>query len=190
MDGIDPQSTSDQALVELTLQTPQAYRWLVERYSPRLLRYVRRLGCRTEHDAKDVLQEVFIKAYVHLRSYDADLAFSSWIYRICHNETMSWFRKQRVRPQAAGSEEELFALESLADPRDFVEGIEQNVDRARLTKAMEGLREDYRDVLVLRFFEEKSYQEIGDILQKPPGTVATLLNRAKAQLATLLASHV
>lgn len=184
---MDPQSATDQELVAQTLQAPHAYKWLVERYSPRLLRYARRLGCRTEQDAKDVLQETFLKAYVNLRSYDADLAFSSWIYRICHNEAISWFRKQNIRPRPAESEEELFAIEQVADSRAFLEGIEQSLDRERLTKAMQALREEYRDVLVLRFFEEKSYDEISDILCKPPGTVATLLSRAKKQLAERLA---
>ena len=183
------QEPSDQALVAEALARPHAYGALVERYTPRLLRYARRLGCRSEQDARDVLQETFLKAYLNLRSYDADLAFSSWMYRICHNETISWFRKQRIRPQPATSDEELFALESLADSRDLLDGIEQVLHRDHLEAALAQLSSDYREVIVLKYFEEKSYEEIADILRKPPGTIATLINRAKKQLRERLTHY-
>lgn len=176
------QEPSDQALVAEALARPHAYGALVERYTPRLLRYARRLGCRSEQDAKDVLQETFLKAYLNLRSYDPDLAFSSWMYRICHNETISWFRKQRIRPQPAASEDELYILETLPDTRDLLDGIEQGLHRERLERALSELSADYREAIILRYFEEKSYEEMGDILQKPSGTIATLLSRAKKQL--------
>lgn len=187
--GMSDQEPSDQALVAEALARPQAYGALVERYQPRLLRYARRLGCRSDQDAKDVLQETFIKAYLNLRSYDPDLAFSSWMYRICHNEAMSWFRKQRIRPQPAASDEELYALETLPDTRDLLDGVEQGLHRERLERALAELSADYREVIVLKYFEEKSYEEMADILQKPPGTIATLLNRAKKQLRERLVDH-
>lgn len=183
------QEPSDQALVAEALARPQAYGALVERYQPRLLRYARRLGCRSDQDAKDVLQETFIKAYLNLRSYDPDLAFSSWMYRICHNEAVSWFRKQRIRPQPAASDDELYALETLPDTRDLLDGVEQGLHRERLERALAELSADYREVIVLKYFEEQSYEEMADILQKPPGTIATLLNRAKKQLRERLVDH-
>ena len=187
--GMTDQEPSDQALVADALARPHAYGALVERYTPRLLRYARRLGCRSEQDAKDVLQETFIKAYLNLRSYDSDLAFSSWMYRICHNETISWFRKQRIRPQPAASDDEVYALETLPDTRDLLGGIEQGLHRDHLERALAELSPDYREVIVLKYFEEQSYEEMADILQKPPGTIATLLNRAKKQLRERLAHY-
>ncbi len=179
---MEPSLRPDAELVADTLRQPQAYAELVERYTSRLLRYVRRLGCAYEQDAKDILQETFIKAYVHLREFDTALAFSSWIYRICHNETMSWFRKHVIRPHAAQTEEEALKIEELPDGRDVLEGINHGLNASHLLAAMEKLDQKYRDVLILRFFEERSYEEIADILEKPSGTIATLINRAKVQL--------
>ncbi len=172
----------DVALVHESLLHPQAYKELIDRYSPRLLRYARRLGCIHEHDAKDVVQESFIKAYVNLRSFDPAMSFSSWIYRICHNEAMSWFRKQRIRPQPAPTEDELRYLEGQADGKDLFSEVAKRFQATQLQEALAKLDDTSRQVLILRFFEERSYEEISDILRKPPGTVATLISRAKKKL--------
>lgn len=173
---------SDVALIQESLVRPQAYKELIDRYSPRLLRYARRLGCVHEHDAKDIVQETFIKAYVNLRSFDTSLTFSSWIYRICHNEAMSWFRKQRIRPQPAPTEEDLRRLEEQDDGKDLLGEVQQRLRAERVQEALAKLDDVSREVLILRFFEERSYEEISDILRKPPGTVATLISRAKKKL--------
>ncbi len=176
----DPRERSDAELVVLALREPQGYRHLMERYEPKLLRYIRRISGVVEEDAEDILQEVFIKVYQNLNDFDRALSFSSWIYRIAHNETVSHWRGRQARPP------EVYVTD---DDRELVELLRADVDlpatldRSYTAEAVRGVLEHldskYREALVLRFLEEKSYQEMSDILRKPLGTIATLLNRAK-----------
>jgi len=173
---------SDNELVLATLKDKNEFRHIVKRYHDPLLRYVFRLGCPDGEDAEDILQDVFIKVYINLNDYDSTMKFSSWIYRITHNETMSYFRKKKIRPQTMESEEDLLLFELIPDEHN----LEHESDKKRLSEVIKeilnNLDEKYRDVIILKYLEERSYEEISDILKKPTGTIATLLNRAKKQL--------
>lgn len=89
---------SDQELVAGVLEDKKQFAAIVQRYEEPLFRYIVRQGARDRELARDILQEVFIKVYLHLNDYDASLPFSSWIYRIAHNETITHFRKEKNRP--------------------------------------------------------------------------------------------
>jgi RNA polymerase sigma-70 factor (ECF subfamily) len=180
---------SDKDIVQQTLSDRHTFRILVERYQDALLRYIRRLGCKDIEMAKDVLQESFIKAYLNLNDYDSAYSFSTWIYRITHNETMSYFRKQKNRPQAVVEESALYMFDTLPDGFNMVEEMDNQLRSRAIATALGKLQPQYRDVLVLRFFEEKSYDEIADILRIPNGTVATYLARGKADLGSLLTEY-
>src|SRR5690606_8168284 len=93
------QRYSDEMLVALSLEDKERFGELIERYESKLGRYIARLGIRTAEDRQDVLQEIFLKVYKNLNGFDPKLSFSSWIYRIAHNEAISWYRKQSVRPE-------------------------------------------------------------------------------------------
>lgn len=181
------QDTSDETLVAYTLTDPAFYRALMERYEAALDRYVRRLGVHRPEDRQDVLQEIFIKAYRNLNGFDQGLKFSSWLYRIAHNEAISWYRKQSVRPEGHVVDDSdtilqfLQAAELQTDAR-----ATERLNAEALDRALRELPRKYRDVLTLRFFEHKEYDEISDILQVPVGTVGTLIHRGKARLAKLL----
>jgi RNA polymerase sigma-70 factor, ECF subfamily len=180
-------SKTDRELVVAALKDRHAFSEIVHKYEDAIRRYVKRLGCKDESDADDVLQEIFIKVFVNLNDYDPDLKFSSWLYRIAHNETVSFFRKKNSRPSVILGEEdaeEFFG--HLADETDFVELAHQRYDAGIIKDALSTINRKYEEVLVLRFLEEKSYTEIGDILKMPEGTVATLINRGKKELKTAL----
>ena len=179
---------SDQELVAATLQDRHAFILIVERYQAPLKRYIIRLGCADRYDAEDILQEVFLKCYVHLNDYDTSLKFSSWLYRIAHNETISLFRKKRVRPITVSTEEDLKIFDNIKEEKDFLDILIKESDAKNLHDALELVNEKYRTAIVLRFFEEKSYTEISDILQIPEGTVATYINRGKKRLNEILSS--
>jgi RNA polymerase sigma-70 factor (ECF subfamily) len=180
---------NDSDLVQASLSDPESYGAIIRKYSPLLGRYLWRLGVGDEHDRKDLLQEIFIKAYLNLNEYDQDLAFSSWIYRIGHNESVSFFRKKSVRPQTTSIDE----YEGLPMPNLIVDDLPNAFDTAltkrSLLEMIYTLDQKYQEVLILNYFEEKSYDEIADILKKPPGTIATLISRAKAKLKILLLTH-
>ncbi|NCN11842.1 RNA polymerase sigma factor [Candidatus Kaiserbacteria bacterium] len=178
---------SDEELVQLTLSDKEYFGVLVDRYEAKLTRYIARLGIRQLEDQQDVLQEIFLKAYRNLNGFDTSLRFSSWIYRITHNEAISWYRKQNVRPEGhliGDSDELLMLLKSKEESVD--EQFDKMINVKELNKALEKIDEKYREVIILRFFEDKEYEEISDILEIPVGSVGTLLHRGKKQLATAL----
>lgn len=176
------QKHSDEKLVELALTESDYYACLMNKYIESLKRYVLRLGS-NEAEAEDILQEVFLKAYLHLNDFDKELKFSSWLYRIAHNQTISTFRKSNVRPTV-----ELSDLEPWQEMvRESYHGsqVDQDILAAKTKIILDKLDPKYREVLVLKFFEEKDYSEMSDILKKPMGTIATLVNRAKKKFAEL-----
>ena len=185
MDSASP-IKSDQELIVAALNDRHSFRAIIERYQAPIRRYIVRLGCVDEHDIEDVLQEIFLKCYTHLHDYDSSLKFSSWLYKIAHNETMSLFRKKRVRPVTMIHEEDLKLFENMPEKTDFLNDLMRASDAKDLHNALVSIDEKYRMVIVLRFFEEKSYTEISDILQIPEGTVATYINRGKKKLNEIL----
>jgi len=132
------------------------------------------------------LQEIFIKVFVNLNDYDPDLKFSSWLYRIAHNETITFFRKKSIRPSVLNIEDSEEFFDNLADDANFTELAKERYDAQIVQEAIATLDKKYKEILVLRFLEEKSYTEISDILKMPEGTVATLINRGKKELKTIL----
>lgn len=180
---------SDQDIVHQTLEDRHIFRILVQRYQDALLRYIRRIGCIDPEAAKDILQESFIKAYSNLNDYDSTFSFSTWIYRIAHNETMGHFRKQKNRPQVVADESSLYLFETIPDELDIVGEMDMKLRGQAVATALTKLKPQYREVIILRFFENKSYDEIGNILRIPHGTVATYIARGKAGLGTLLKEH-
>ena len=114
---------SDEELVRKTLDDKRFFAVLVDRYEAKLRRYITRLGVRDPEDQLDVLQEIFLKTYRNLNGFDTSLQFSSWIYRIAHNEAVSWYRKKNVRPEGhliAASEELISFLRAKEDTQEVV----------------------------------------------------------------------
>ena len=176
---------SDEELVGLTLKNQDFFGCLAERYEPKLMRYIRRISAATLEDAEDLLQEIFVKVYRNLNDFDQSLKFSSWIYRIAHNQVISHWRKTKVRPQVLKFEADEDFLKFIATDEDLARDTERKFSGEEVRKMMESLDDKYREVLVLKFLEGKDYKEISDILEKPLGTVATLINRAKKQFAKI-----
>ena len=178
---------TDEEIVRRTLIDKEAFATLIERYEARLVRYLERLGVALAEDREDILQNAFIKAYRNLNSFDPSLAFSSWMYRIAHNETMSFFRSKNARPQIILDEGNESLIAELKDEgADTAALAEMRISREELTKAFEKVSARYRDILTLRFFENRSYVEMSDILELPVGTVSTLIHRAKQALRKAL----
>ncbi|MCA9358957.1 RNA polymerase sigma factor [Candidatus Kaiserbacteria bacterium] len=178
---------SDEELVVKTLTDKSYFGELVDRYEAKLSRYVTRLGVNNPDDKLDVLQDIFLKTYRNLNSFDTSMKFSSWIYRIAHNETISWYRKKNVRPEGhliAESDELISFLSSSEEAADI--SFDKTKNAEVVGKALGELDDKYRQVIILRFFEHKEYEEISDILKVPVGSVGTLLHRGKKQLASVL----
>ena len=176
---------SDNELVALALNDPNYFGILMERYEGKLLTYIRRISSVTHEDAEDILQNSFLKAYQNLNSFDGELTFSSWMYRIVHNETVSMWRKNKSRPQGNMVYVDDDFLERIVDTADIVSDMDKEFLKDVIDKLLKNMDDKYREILILKYIEDKSYDEISDILKKPAGTVATHLNRAKKQFREL-----
>ena len=171
----------DAEIVKKSLEDMDYFSCLYERYEKKLLRYINRISLVSREEAEDILQEAFIKIWRNLNSYDPSLKLSSWIYRIVHNETLSFWRKKKSYCKDERTE---WTDDLLAVSPDIIE-MEVDADKkSELThEILDLLSLKYKSVLVLKFIEGMSYEEISDVLKIPEGTVATRINRAKKAFA-------
>ena len=169
----------DRELVQKSLQDIKYFTCLYERYEKKLLRYILRISAFSLAEAEEVLQEVFIKAWSNLNGFDQSLQFSSWIYRIAHNTTVSEWKKSKSfgKDRKQDMDEDLF--HNFPSSLNLEEEADKHIQVKNSRKVLELLSEKYSGILVLKFLEEKDYNEISDILKIPIGTVGTRINRAK-----------
>lgn len=144
-------------------------------------------------DASDAAQDVFIRAWKALDSFRGECAFSTWLHRIALNVTYDAARKRNRAPQAfsaltpldSDQEPEWEAEESA--PNDAPDEISLRHERRHAVRqALAALPEHHRTVLVLFDLQGHSYEEVSDLLQVPPGTVKSRLNRARLALRRAL----
>ncbi len=184
----------DQRWVEQALEGSQeAYRHLLELYQRPVFSIVVRM-VRDPALAEDLTQETFVKAFRALGTFDRNRKFSSWLFTIAHNTTIDHVRRKRlptVSLEPAGDDEEGGSLAFLAVATD--PSPDQHLVHSELAAALElalsGLRVEYAEVLVLRFQEGLSYEEISEITGLALGTVKTHLYRARKALAEALESR-
>jgi len=184
----------DQRWVEQALEGSQeAYRLLLELYQRPVFSIVVRM-VRDPALAEDLTQETFVKAFRALGTFDRSRKFSSWLFTIAHNTTIDHVRRKRlptVSLEPAGDDEEGGSLAFLAvatDPSPDQHPVHSEL-AAALELALSGLRAEYNEVLVLRFQEGLSYEEISEITGLALGTVKTHLFRARKELAKALESR-
>lgn len=171
-------SLSDEDLVKESIQDIQAFEVLIQRYEGRLLRFIIRISSAGTAEAEEILQEVFLKVWKNLNDFRDDMPFSSWVYRITRNQVISQHRKNisRGESEKVSYDPDIFDIEGTTDILSEVDAAH----RAQIIRdVLDLLPEKFKEVLILRYLEGQSYDEIGDILRKPPGTIATLLSRAK-----------
>ena len=168
----------DEKIIEIIrTKNNEYYAEIIKRYQSKLLRYATYL-VKNEDRAADVVQNAFIKVYINLNSFDSKKKFSSWIYRITHNEAMNIIKKHKkevVMPEDFDGVSKV-DLEKEYGRKEMKEMIMECLDNMALK---------YREPLSLYYLEEKSYVEISDILRLPIGTVGTRINRGKLLMKKL-----
>ncbi len=184
-------SRADALLVQKALESSDQFGRIIEKYQEPLKRYVRRIARPGQDDLDILLQDIFIKAYENLNDFDQELAFSSWIYRIAHNEAIDYLRRKKrfgaSLDEPASDDEGVTLAETIAADTDIAGEADKEYIKRCIEAVLDDLEPKYRSVLVLKFLEEKDYNDISDILRKPPGTVATLIHRAKKEFRRLAA---
>ncbi|MDE1919132.1 MAG: RNA polymerase sigma factor [Patescibacteria group bacterium] len=175
------QKTDEELAALVQGKNEEAFGVLMDRYQKKLLRYGRRFLLELA-PIEDVVQEVFIKAYENIRSFDTTRPFSPWIYRIAHNMFINTLRKNSRTPFITIDLDTISA--HAAYEIDPAEDEEQAHTRALIDRGLEKLPPIYREVIILYYLEQLSYQEIAEVLRVPLGTVGIRLSRAREALRT------
>ena len=131
-----------------------------------------------EEDARDVVQEAFLRAYRGLRAFKGEAKFSSWLYRITLNLCRDWMRKERRTPIVAVPEgvDPVDLADAQVAPSESVEDLVARREMSRaVAKAMADLPEEQRTAILLKEYHGLTFQEIADTLQCPLSTVKTRL---------------
>lgn len=150
-----------------------AFEPLVRRYGPRAYRFALAL-VRDAEDAKDLSQEAFTRAYVALHRFESGRPFYPWLLAIVRNVCLSHLRRRRPK----------VGLENVPEPREQRELPPET--RMRYEQAFSKLREQDREILTMKAFQDLSYAEISDVLRIPRGTVMSRLYHARRRLKDLL----
>jgi RNA polymerase sigma-70 factor, ECF subfamily len=163
---------TDEEIVEKVRSNDRdLYAVIIERYKNKLLRYATNLV----HDndkASHIVQDSLVKAYINLNGFNTKKKFSSWIYRIVHNESMNALKKYKSEVPILDD----FDFES---EQDITKEFEQKETAIYVEKCLKSIPLIYSEPLSLYYLDEKSYEEISDILRIPMGTVAVRMSRAK-----------
>lgn len=180
-------TASDAELAAAALAGSQdAFRELVVRFERPVYSLILRM-VQDSGTAEDLAQEVFLKAFRSLRSYDPARKLSSWLFKIAHNATIDHLRRGAVDtvPLESSGEDDASPAAFLADAAsENPAAAAERRDMARaLERAIAGLRPEYREAVVLRYVEGLAYEEIGDTMGLPIGTIKTFLHRARKALA-------
>ena len=171
----------------------RAFAQLVEKYEARVYNLARKM-MRDPQDAEDVLQETFISVFRHLRDFQGDSSFSTWLYRIATNASLMKLRGRKEPPLSL--DEPVEAEDDGALPREIVdwgitpeEALLSGEVRAQMDAAVDALPESLCAVFVLRDIEGLSVQETADVLSISVPNVKTRLHRARLMLRESLSAY-
>jgi RNA polymerase sigma factor (sigma-70 family) len=184
----------DKELIRNALRGNQrSYKRLMQKYHDQIAHVIYRITHQREQ-VEDLTQEVFIKAFASLKSFDSTFAFSTWLYKIATNSSIDYLRKKKLatfsidKPIAM---EESSASYELPDSRyEPDKHIIQKQRAAILQEAIEKLPDKYRRVITLRHSEERDYSEIAKMLKLPIGTVKAHIFRARELLNKYLRDKI
>lgn len=187
----EDQILSDEQIIERVLAGD------VERFGEIVRRWERRVFAlcygilNSEQDARDAVQETFLAAFRHLANFRGEARVSSWLHRIAFNQCISLQRRARIRQATSLEDETLDHGLQLADggKRSPAESSEETERSRAVRRAVATLPPELRQVVVMKEFEELTFQEIADALQIPLSTVKSRLYAALKQLRDRLAKH-
>lgn len=181
------EQTDEEVALQVQKGDKEAFGILIGRYEKKLLRYARKFLFFYE-DGSDLVQDVFIKAYTNIQEFDVQKRFSPWVYRIAHNEFINELKRKQKAPLPFFDPDTLFPHPISGETSDSFANTKELKDI--LNKSLEQLEAKYREPLVLYFFEELSYQDIGEVLQIPVSTVGVRLKRGRDRLRSLYGKDI
>lgn len=175
---------TDEKLAQKSLNDEKYFEEIIERYTEKIRRYIARLVGNWQ-ESEDITQEVFIKAYENIASFNPKMRFSSWIYRIAHNESVNYIKKHYKTQNVEYNDE---IKNRFHEENEALSKIFASEDRSLVRDGLFRLKEADREILELSYFEEKSYLEIADILEISVNSVGPKIKRAKDKLKKIIKS--
>ncbi|HLY29176.1 MAG TPA: sigma-70 family RNA polymerase sigma factor [Aggregatilineales bacterium] len=171
--GQDYATADDSDLVARARQDQAAFGELYQRYVKKIYGYIYfRTG--NHHDAEDLTARVFHRALIHIDAYvERGVPFQAWLYRIAHNLVANWHRDRNRRKVIPLDEFVAAGLRSEAPE----ETTESEQERERLVEAIHRLPEERQQLLILKFVDRLSNQEIGEIMDRSEGAIKSLYHR-------------
>ncbi len=188
------ESLSDAAVVALAQTGAEpAYREIITRYERPVFSLIFRM-VRDRETAEDLAQETFIKVLNNLDRYSPEFKFSSWLFKIANNLTIDHLRRRRIDTISIEGAPDAVTVESaratsiavVSQDQSPLEELESRELGTAIEAAIAGLRPEYRACILLRHVEDRSYEEIAEIVKLPLGSVKTYIHRARHELRAAL----
>ncbi len=180
-------SAEEKALIERCKRGDlAAFNDLVRKYEKQVYNFAYRLTGNYD-DANDVAQDAFLRVFNAIGTFRGDASFSTWLFRITTNVFLDERKRAKAHPHASLDEylelDESSVARQIEDPSPSPEAVLEESERAQLLqKAIGGLPEYQRAMVTLYHGQQKSYEEIAEIMDLPIGTVKSRLNRARLAL--------
>jgi RNA polymerase sigma-70 factor (ECF subfamily) len=177
---------------ELILRTQggdrHSYDLLVKRYQKRV--YFLALRMARDHDAADdIAQETFVRAYFAIGSFTIGRNFYTWLYKICMNLSINHLKSRKFLISESRMSDETDPLEREARGRDPSDALVSRETTTKIESAIDSLSPKYKAVLVLRVYEDMSYEDIARTLDITVGTVMSRLFRARKKMLDVLGEY-
>ncbi|MBT2289943.1 sigma-70 family RNA polymerase sigma factor [Paenibacillus albidus] len=155
---------------------------IIDIYQNRIYKYCLRL-LHSREEAEDAVQDIMLKVYEKIRYYHLQVSFSSWLYKIAYNHCLNLLRKRKLQQQV----QRFFGRESTVDSAERV--VEKKMFSEPLASALEMLSLEERNLLILRIFEDKSFEEIAEILGKNMEAIKKRYGRIRHKLKESMESR-
>ena len=182
--------SDEEIIVSYKNGNPKEFEDLIDRYTTPLFNFTARLT--DKNTALDMVQEIFIKVWKNIYRFEpAKASFKTWIFTIARNSVTDFLRKKKSLLFSDLQTSENENLDSFAEniPDENIlpdQALQKLEDKELLNKTLDKIRPDYREILVLHYQEEMTFDEIGKILNKPLNTVKSSHHRALLQLRKML----
>ena len=142
---------------------------------------------RNHAEAEDLVQETYVRAMPAMNRLRSESNVKGWLFKILRNAWLNHLRRRRTAPEIAWSDVEDGSVGDIAEPsKDSYHALVSKVEREQVQAAIQALSAKFREIILLREFEELSYDEIAGLLDCPVGTVMSRLARARSKLRALL----
>jgi len=162
----------------------EAFDMLINRYHQKIIRYGNKFLLQPR-DIEDVTQEIFLKAYRYIKTYDTQRKFSPWVYRIAHNEFINLGKKRKSEPLDFFDFDTFFPHP--ATPETAEKELDDQQTKAMMNSCLDQLSGKYREPLVLYYMEGLDYKDISEVLHIPVAAVGVRLNQGKKKLREVCA---